>query len=210
VLAVVALYMGVESIRRFFSPVPIHFNEAIFVAVIGLIVNVVSAFLLQENHHPAHEDDTEHEHHQDHNLRAAYLHVLADAVTSLLAIVALLAGKGFGWIWMDPIMGVVGAVVITRWSYGLLRETSKILLDSGVSQETISAIRTVIEEDSDNRVADLHVWRLGSHHLAAEISVVTHFPKPPSYYKEMLEPFGLAHIIIEVNSCSGEPCLVPI
>lgn len=111
---------------------------------------------------------------------------------------------------MDPIMGVVGAVVITRWSYGLLRETSKILLDSGVSQEIVSAMRFVVEEASDNRVADLHVWRLGSYHLAAEISVVTHFPKPPSYYKELLRSFGLAHLIVEVNPCSGEPCLIPI
>jgi cation diffusion facilitator family transporter len=140
-------------------------------------------------------------------LRAAYLHVLADAMTSVLAIVALVAGKALGWIWMDAVMGIVGAVVITRWSYGLLRDTSKILLDSSVDRETVSAMLAAIESDADNRVSDLHVWRVGSHHLAAVLSVVTHSPKCPEYYKELLAEFNVVHVTVEVNPCVGDPCL---
>jgi Co/Zn/Cd efflux system component len=108
-------------------------------------------------------------------------------MTSLLAIVALLAGRALGWIWMDAAMGIVGAIVITRWSYGLLRDTSRVLLDSSVDRETVSAVRAAIESDGDNRVSDLHVWRVGSHHMAAALSVVTHFPKHPRHYQELLK-----------------------
>jgi cation diffusion facilitator family transporter len=218
-LAVVALVMALESLQRFFMDVTIQFPEAIAVAVVGLVVNLVSALLLRDHHdhhhhgHAHHHDhghdhaDHAHEHH-DHNLRAAYLHVLADALTSLLAIIALVAGMFLGWVWLDAVMGIVGALVITRWSWGLLRDTSAILLDSDVSPATVEAVQAAIEADADNRVADLHVWRVGPHHLAAIISVVTHYPQPPEHYKELLHDIpNLAHISVEVQPCASEPCL---
>jgi cation diffusion facilitator family transporter len=213
VLAVIALLIGVESIERFISPRTIRFNEAIVVAFVGLVVNVISAFLLQEKHYHNHKKPAHDEAHRkkfhDHNLRSAYFHVLADALTSLLAIIALFAGKAFGWIWMDPIMGIVGAMIISRWSYGLLVDTGKVLLDRDVNQEAIATIRSVIEADSDNRVSDLHVWRVGSHHLSAIISIVTHFPKPPDHYKKLLADYDeIAHVTVEVNPCESKPSTV--
>jgi cation diffusion facilitator family transporter len=208
VLAIVALLMAVGSFERLLSPRPIRFDEAIIVAVTGLIVNLVSAYILRDRRH-IHDHTGSHDHHHDYNLKAAYLHVLADALTSVLAIIALTTGKALGWIWMDPIMGVVGAAVILRWSYGLLRGTGKILLDRDVSMETVATIYSTIEADSDNRVSDLHIWRIGTNQLAAIISIVTHFPKPPDHYKKLLIPFKeLAHITIEVNQCESEPCVV--
>jgi cation diffusion facilitator family transporter len=213
VLGVIALLIGVESIQRLISPQPIRFNEAIVVAFVGLVVNVISAFLLQEKHDHHHERQA-HEHghtrkFRDHNLRAAYFHVLADALTSVLAIIALFTGKAFGWIWMDPIMGVVGALIISRWSYGLLVDTGKVLLDRDVNQEAVEEIRSIIEADSDNRVADLHVWRVGSHHLSAIVSIVTHFPKTPDHYKKLLADYNeIAHVTVEVNPCETDPCIV--
>ncbi len=209
ILAVIALLMGAESIQRLINPLPIHFNEAIVVAVLGLIVNLVSAFLLQGKKHHGHEHASN-KMHQDHNLRAAYLHVLADALTSLLAIIALVAGKALGWVWMDPIMGIVGALIITKWSYGLLVDTGKILLDRDVNQEAIDEIKSIIESDSDNRISDIHVWRVGPHHLSAIISVVTHFPKSPEYYKNLLSAYDeINHVTVEVNKGEGEPCIMP-
>ena len=206
VLGVIALLMGGESLRRLFVPVQIQFNEAIVVAVVGLIVNLLCAYLLHAKH--SHTFDHDH-HHHDHNLRAAYLHVLADALTSFLAIFALLTGKHFGWVWMDPVIGIVGAAVITRWSYGLLRDTSRILLDSEVDQETVEKVRSIIEADSDNLVADLHVWQISPQQVSVIITVVTHFPKPPDYYKKIVSGFlGNAHITVEVQKCDSEPCLV--
>ncbi|MEJ2285935.1 MAG: CDF family Co(II)/Ni(II) efflux transporter DmeF [Desulfobacterales bacterium] len=206
VLAVIAVLMGIESIQRLFSPVTIRFNEAIAVAVIGLAVNLISAYLLRGQHHHSH--DPGHRHHHDHNLRAAYLHVLADALTSLLAIVALLTGKAFGWIWMDPIMGLVGALIISRWSYGLLVDSGKVLLDRDVNEEAVEEIRSIVESDSDNRVTDLHVWRVGSRHLSVILSIVTHYPKPPGHYKKLLAEYDeIAHVTVEVNSCECDPCL---
>ena len=204
-LAVVALVMALESSQRIFAPHEIHFNEAIAVATLGLIVNIISAFLLQDHHSHSHEHE---HHHHDHNLRAAYLHVLADALTSLLAIIALFSGKLLGWTWMDPIMGIVGAAVITHWSYGLLTETSSILLDKTVEQSL--TIKAAIEADSDNRISDIHVWQVGPNHSAAIISLVTHDPKPPEHYKKLLKNIdGLSHISVEVNPCAGEPCIDP-
>lgn len=208
VLAVISVLMGVESVQRLFSPVTIRFNEAIAVAVIGLAVNLISAYLLRGQHQHSHDHDTGHNHHHDHNLRAAYLHVLADALTSLLAIAALITGKTFGWIWMDPLMGIVGALIISRWSYGLLVDTSKVLLDRDVNVNAVKEIQSIVESDSDNRVTDLHVWRVGSHHLSAIISVVTHYPKPPEHYKKLLAGYNeMAHLTVEVNPCEGDPCL---
>lgn len=203
VLAVVAGLMAVESVSRLVSPVAIRFDEAIGVACIGLVVNIVCAFLLENGH--GHSPD---HHHHDHNLKAAYLHVVADAMTSVLAIFALSAGRIAGWIWMDPVMGIVGAGLISRWSYGLLRESSRVLLDSDVEPHTVDAIRSALEADADNRVADLHVWRLGSHHLSVIVSVVTHFPRPPEHYRALLQGFDeIDHITIEINACEGETCL---
>jgi cation diffusion facilitator family transporter len=212
VLAVIAILIGVESIQRLISPQPIRFNEAIAVAFVGLVVNVISAFLLQEKHEHHHGHGHEHGHtkkFRDHNLRAAYFHVLADALTSVLAIIALFTGKAFGWIWMDPIMGIIGALIISRWSYGLLVDTGKVLLDRDVNQEAVEEIRSIIEADSDNRVADLHVWRVGSHHLSTIVSIVTHFPRSPDHYKKLLADYDeIAHVTVEVNSCDTDPCIV--
>jgi cation diffusion facilitator family transporter len=210
VLAVIAMLMAVESIQRLISPQPIRFNEAIAVAFIGLAVNVISALLLQEKHDHSdeHRHDSKKQFH-DHNLRAAYLHVLADALTSVLAIIALFTGKAFGWVWMDPSMGIVGAVIISRWSYGLLLDSGKVLLDRDVSPQAVEEIRSIIEADSDNRVSDLHVWRVGTHHLSAIISIVTHFPKSPDHYKKLLADYDeITHVTVEVNPCESEPCLV--
>jgi cation diffusion facilitator family transporter len=208
VLGVIALLMGVESLKRLYFPVPIQFNEAIGVAVLGLVVNLVCAYLLHARSDHGH-DHHHGNHHHDHNLRAAYLHVLADALTSFLAIFALLTGKHFGWVWMDPVMGVVGAFVITRWSYGLLRDTSKILLDKESSPDLVEKIRSAIEADADNLVADLHVWQVSPHHLSVVLTVVTHFPQPPDHYKELLQEFvGAAHVTVEVQKCESEPCLL--
>lgn len=209
ILAVIALLMGIESVQRLVSPVTIRFNEAIAVAVIGLAVNLISAYLLRGRHHHPHDPSSGHGRHHDHNLRAAYLHVIADALTSVLAIVALITGKAFGWVWMDPIMGIVGALIISRWSYGLLIDTGKVLLDRDVNEEAVEKIRSIIESDSDNRVSDLHVWRVGSYHLSAIISIVTHYPKSPDHYKKLLSDYNeMAHVTVEVNPCEGDPCQV--
>lgn len=207
-LAVVALVMLVESLQRIVDPQTIHFNEAIIVASIGLFINVVSAFLLKDDH--SHTHDHGHHHHHDHNLRAAYLHVLADAMTSVLAIVALVSGKYLGWNWLDPIMGIVGAIIITRWSYGLLKQTSPILLDASIEKEYQQAIKETIEKDSDNRVSDIHVWKIGANHYAAIIALVTHYPNSMEHYKRLLKEFNkLSHITIEVNECKEAPCIEP-
>jgi cation diffusion facilitator family transporter len=202
-LAVVALVMLVESLQRIIDPHPIHFNEAIVVASLGLFINVISAFLLKGNQNHGHNH-----HHHDHNLRAAYLHVLADAMTSLLAIIALVSGKYIGWNWLDPVMGIVGAIIITRWSYGLIKQTSPILLDASIDQEYQSAVKQAIENDSDNRVSDIHIWKVGANHYAAIIALVTHYPNTAEHYKKLLEKFHkLSHIVIEVNECKEEHCI---
>ncbi len=206
-LGVIALVMALESGMRLFEPRLIQFNQAIGVAVIGLIVNLISAWLLQE-HHDHHDHTHEHNHHQDHNLQAAYVHVLADALTSILAIIALCGGKFFDWIWMDAVMGIVGAGVIARWAYNLIQDTGLILLDGVSDKETQLAIMTAIEEDADNRVTDLHLWHLSQEHLGAMISLVTHYPKSPEYYKNLIQHIpSIMHVLVEVNPCEGEPCL---
>jgi len=210
-LAVVALVMAVESVGRFFSPVEIHYGQSILVAVVGLTVNVVSAFLLNGNHghdhHHGHSHGHEH-HHEDHNLKAAYFHVLADALTSVLAIIALLFGSLFGWRVLDPLMGIVGALVITRWAWGLLKESSAILLDAGVKREVRDEIRELIEANADNRVTDLHVWKIGPQHLAVLLTLVTHHPRSASEYKQLLAGLcQIKHISIEVINCGDKPCI---
>ena len=200
VLAIVALLMAAESLQRLFAPAPIRFNEAIAVAVIGLIVNLFSAFLLQRGGTPSHHHEAGHHHPEDHNLKAAYLHVLADALTSFLAIIALFTGKVFGWIWMDPLMGIVGAIVITRWAYGLLMDTSKILLDRNVGRDKVAAVRTAIESEADSKVADIHIWQIGSNQISVIVSIVAHDPKPPDHYKNLIaDILDMQHVTIEVN-----------
>ena len=200
-LAIGAALVFVESIGRLVSPVEIQFDQALLVAGVGLVVNLVSAALL-------HDDGHHHgpEHHRDHNLRGAYLHVLADALTSLFAIGALLAGKYFGWIWMDGVIGMLASVVVARWSIGLIRDTGSVLLDAEVSEQRKKQVIDAIESDSDNLVCDLHLWRVGPAHFGAIISVVTHSPRDPEHYKRLLRRFDdLAHITVEVHQCRKRP-----
>ena len=209
VLSVVALLMAGESIHRIFVPLSIHFNEAISIACLGLVVNLVCAFLLKDDPHHHHYDDGGHEHlgQHDHdlNLRAAYLHVLADAFTTLLAIIALTCGKFFGWSWLDPVVGIVGSGVVFSWAYGLLRDTSGILLDrTPVSSDLPEEIRRAIESDGDSLVTDLHVWQVGTGKFAAIVSIVAHEPKSSDAYRELLrEHEELVHVTIETRQCRG-------
>lgn len=200
VLGIVALLIAWESVLRFMNPRAISFDQAIGVAVVGLVVNLVSAWLLRDGHHHGHDDH----HHHDHNLRAAYLHVLADAMTSLTAIFALVCGKLFGWGWMDPAMGIVGSLVIGRWASGLVRQTSAVLLDGDVASETLDALRVSLAGESDDLVADLHVWRVGPGRLAAIAVVVSDSPQSPDEYKRRMQSaVELAHVTVEVNHCRG-------
>ena len=164
-LTLISFAMIFESSVRLFTPISIRFNEAIFVAIIGLVVNLVCAYLLHGNEIDHQHSDHEHNDHLDHNLRAAYLHVIADALTSVLAIVALITGKYFGWVWMDPIMGIVGAIVILKWAYSLVNQTGKILLDYNVDKDLIAKIKAILESDSDTRLTDIHAWKLGSQNM---------------------------------------------
>ena len=199
VLAVIAILIAWESITRFLQPVAIRFDEAIVVAFLGLGVNLVSAWMLRGDHHHA-----GHGHHHDHNLRAAYLHVLADALTSTTAIVALTAGKYADWVWMDPAMGVVGSVVIAAWSYGLIKDCSAILLDGVVDKTTAQTVRETLESDGDTVAVDLHVWKLSPTDLAAAIAIVADRPSTPDEYRARLAAAmpSLAHVTLEVNRCS--------
>ena len=213
-LAVIALVMALESVERLVAPKETLFDQAIAVAVLGLLVNLLSAFILQGHpghaHHD-HEHSDAHAHHQqdDHNLRGAYLHVLADALTSVLAIIALTGGKFLGWHWLDPMMGIVGAIVITRWSYGLLQETASIMLDGTIDVESKLVIKERIETEGDNRVSDLHVWKVGPGDYAAIVSVVTCSPQSPEHYKGLLKGIHeLSHVTVEVNQCPGTPSLI--
>jgi len=200
-LAFVALTMVWQSVARLLHPVNIDFNEAIVVAVIGLIVNLACAAIL--GHHDDHEQTAEgHARHHDHNLRSAYLHVLADALTSILAIIALTSGKYLGWNWMDAAMGIVGAIVIGQWCVSLLRSSARALLDAEDNSRLVRRIAERIERDADNRIADLHVWRLGPLSHGCIVSLVTHEPRPAEHYKALLAGIhGLRHITVEVNQC---------
>ena len=200
VLSVVAFLMAGESVRRLFVPLTIHFNEAIGIACVGLLVNLGCAVLLADHHH---EDGHRSAHHQDLNLRAAYLHVLADAFTSLLAITALTGGKFFGWAWLDPAVGIVGSGVVFSWAYTLLRDTSGILLDRTPSSSDLpEEIRRTVESDGDSLVTDLHVWQVGIGKFAAIVSVVAHEPKNSDHYRGLLrEHEELVHVTIETQHC---------
>ena len=204
VLAVVALLMAGESVHRFFMPLSIHFNEAIGIAVLGLAVNLVCAFVLTHAHDHAHPHDHAHRHHHhDLNLRAAYLHVLADAFTSVTAISALLAGKFFAWTWLDPAVGILGSGVVMSWAYTLIRDTGDILLDrTPASSDLPEEIRRAIEGDGDSIVTDLHVWQVGVGKFAAIVSIVAHEPRTSDQYRERLRGHEeLVHVTIETQHC---------
>ncbi|MCG8415646.1 MAG: CDF family Co(II)/Ni(II) efflux transporter DmeF [Pseudomonadales bacterium] len=203
-LAIFAIMMAWESMMRLIDPVAIAFNQAIFVATLGLIVNGASVFILGDDHSHGHDHghdhDHGHHHHHDHNLRSAYLHVLADALTSLLAIVALLIGKYYGAIWMDPLMGIVGAILVARWSIGLLKTTSAILLDEQGSEEIAATIREAIEFSDEHKIVDLHLWTVGPGIYASVLSVVSRSPQQPGYFKSLLpDHLPIQHISIEVH-----------
>lgn len=204
-LGMVALMMVVESCSRFFAPVDIHYRQSILVAAVGLGVNIISAMILHEKHpHGHHHND---EHGKDHNLLAAYFHVLADALTSLLAIGALLLGAAFGWWMLDPLMGIVGALVIGFWAWGLVRRSAPVLLDAAVDQQLRQKIRAKVEAVGDNQVSDLHVWKIGPQQLAAVVSLVTHRPRPLDEYHRLLSDIDrLEHLTFEVISCRDGCC----
>jgi cation diffusion facilitator family transporter len=208
-LAGFALLMAAESLQRFVAPVAIAFDHAIVVAVVGLVVNGASMLILGHGHahghvhgDDAHDHDHDHDHGHhahDHNLASAYLHVLTDALTSLLAIAALLAAKYFGLTWMDPLMGIVGAVLVARWSVGLLRATSAVLLDKRAPPSISRAVRASLEAGGD-RVADLHVWCIGLNLYSVVVAVVATEPRPPQHYKALLpKDLGIVHVSVEVH-----------
>jgi cation diffusion facilitator family transporter len=224
-LVLFAFFMVGESVKRFIAPVPIAFDLAILVAILGLVVNGACLFILggggdshdhsghahshEHLHSPANSHDTHsHPHHDfkrsDHNLWAAYLHVLADALTSLLAIFALLGGKYLGLNWLDPVIGIIGAVLVLRWSWGLLGSSARVLLDMQAPNEIREKIRAVVESDGDNRVSDLHVWVVGPDIYAAEISLVS---SQPVVMEESLvraaNELGIVHITIEKQLCNS-------
>ena len=211
ILALIALLIGWESFQRLVEPVPISFNQAIMVAVIGLIVNLLSAWLLRDDHqhhhhghghhhHHDHDHDRHHGHGQDNNLRAAYLHVLADALTSVLAIVALLLGRAYGWFWADPVMGIVGAIVISRWSWGLIKDSGGVLLDRVPESGHIEAkVRKAIENGSE-RITDLHIWQVGPGHYSVIASIASETPKTVAEYKASLDHIDhVSHTTVEVH-----------
>ncbi|MGO9133651.1 MAG: CDF family Co(II)/Ni(II) efflux transporter DmeF [Methylovirgula sp.] len=233
ILAIIALLIGYESITRILQPVPIAFNEAIPIAIVGLAVNLISALLLRHDHGHGDHDHGEnyghdhgpvHAHHHDHsydhshghahddghahgvadedlNLRAAYVHVLADAAVSVLAVVGLVVGRQFGILWLDPIMGLIGTGVIASWSIGLLRSAGAVLLDLRADPMLAAAIRARLEVD-DDLVSDLHLWRLGPGHAGVVATIVTCAPQPPAFYKARLKGLtGLSHVTVEVVPC---------
>jgi cation diffusion facilitator family transporter len=209
VLAMIALAMAGESVHRLFTPLSIHFNEAIAIAGLGLCVNLVCAFLLkddphhQQHHGHDHGSESTGSHRHDLNLRAAYVHVLADAFTSVLAISALTLGKFFGWAWLDPVVGIVGSGVVFSWAYTLLRDTGTVLLDVIPETSDLPAeIRRAVESDGDSVVTDLHIWQVSSGKFAAIVSIVAHEPKSGDAYRAMLQEHEeLVHVTIETQRC---------
>lgn len=213
VLGMVALLTAAESVERLFSPHSIHYEQALAVAVIGLVVNLASVWLLGDGHshhdHEHHDHDHDHDHdsaggpHHDLNWRAAHIHIVADAATSVLAIMALLGGKFWNLAWLDPASGIVGAVLVGVWSIGLIRATSRVLLDREMDHALVAAIRVAIESDGQSHVSDLHLWRVGRTHFACIVAVVSHEPRTPDDYREQLRPLEeLVHVTVEVHRAS--------
>jgi cation diffusion facilitator family transporter len=204
ILAMIAVQIGYESVARLLHPVPIAYVEAIAVAILGLGVNLVSAWLLREDHDHHHSSHSDGHHHHDNNLRAAFVHVMADAVTSLLAIAALVLAMVSQWVWADPAVGIVGSLVIASWAVGLIRTSGAVLLDVNADKNLESAIRDRLETKGD-RVTDLHLWQVGPGHRAAVISVISDHPLPPATYKRRLGGLrDLSHVTIEVETCRHE------
>jgi cation diffusion facilitator family transporter len=224
-LGTFALGMLGGSVDRLLNPVPIAFDAALWVAVIGLVVNTVCTVILGgamhgdhehhagHDHHGGHGHHGTHEHHghghhhghDDHALRSAYLHVLADAVTSVLAIIALLAGKYAQAAWLDPLIGVLGAALVMRWALGLGRETAAVLLDRQAPPDVVERVKRAIEGIEDSLVADLHVWSIGPGIHAAIVSLVTHHPQPLAVYKAAIPAeLNVVHVTVEVDVCPGE------
>jgi cation diffusion facilitator family transporter len=204
ILGLIAVQIAYESAVRLVHPVAIAYSEAIPVAVLGLAVNLVSAWLLRDTHdHDHHGQGHSHgdHHHHDNNLRAAYVHVLADAATSVLAIAALVTAMFAGWTWIDPAVGIIGSLVIASWAYGLIRDSGAVLLDVCADKDLEAVIRERLETKGD-RVTDLHLWQVGPGHRAAVISVISDKPLPPATYKRRLGGLkGLCHITVEVELC---------
>jgi cation diffusion facilitator family transporter len=204
ILAIIAIQIAYESVVRLIHPVPIGYGEAIAVAALGLAVNLVSAWLLRDDHDHHHDHGHSHDHgdhHHDNNLRAAFVHVMADAATSVLAIVALVVGMLSQWVWADPAVGIVGSLVIASWAVGLIRASGAVLLDVNADKNLETVIRDRIETRGD-RVTDLHLWQVGPGHRAAVISVISDHPLPPATYKRRLGGLrGLSHVTIEVEAC---------
>lgn len=206
----VAGMMVFSSVERLFLPQPIHFKEAIFVAVIGLLVNIVCALILGHAHddhhhgHDSHEHHHDHHHHHDLNLKSAYVHVIADAATSVLAIIALIGGLFYGWSWLDPVMGIVGAVLVALWAKGLLMETGKVLLDREMDHPVVDEIREVIElldNPDETRITDLHVWRVGKEAYSCAVSIVTRSATltPEQVREQLRQHEEIVHTTIEIH-----------
>jgi cation diffusion facilitator family transporter len=204
ILAMIAVQIAYESAVRLVHPVAIAYGEAILVAALGLAVNLVSAWLLRDTHDHDHHGDS-HSHHHDNNLRAAYVHVLADAATSILAILALVMAMLLQWVWADPAVGIVGSLVIASWAYGLIRDSGAVLLDASCDKTIETVIRDRLETKGD-KVTDLHLWQVGPGHRAAVISIVSDNPLPPTTYKRRLRGLrGLSHVTVEVEMCLDPP-----
>ena len=210
-LAMIALLIGYESLERLIFPVPIAFDQAIPIAVAGLGVNLLSAWLLRDEHDHDHAHDHDHEHdhhggaavHADHNLRAAFVHVMADAAVSVLVIVGLVLGRQFGWLFMDPLMGLIATMVILSWSWTLVRSAGAILIDACPDPALARRIVARLEQKGD-RVSDLHLWRVGPGHLAAIVAMVSDDPHAPAFYKRRLADLPhLSHVTVEVERCPG-------
>jgi cation diffusion facilitator family transporter len=205
----IAALMAVQSIERLMAPQAIHYDEAIAIAIVGLAVNLVCAWWLRDHHHGHghdhdHGHDQGHEHghqHQDLNVRAAYLHVLADAATSVLAILALTGGKLWGLGWLDPVMGLAGAVLVAVWAQGLLRDSGRVLLDAEMDAPVVREVREVIERGKvPARITDLHVWRVGRAKYACVVSLETSSTMDGDYFRRELAVHGeLAHVTVEVD-----------
>jgi cation diffusion facilitator family transporter len=203
VLAMIALLIASESVARLVHPVPIAFNEAIPIAALGLGVNLLSAWLLRDEHdHDHHDHSHGHRHSRDLNLRAAYVHVLADAAVSILAVIGLVIARELQWLWIDAAMGIIGATVISNWALALMRAAGAVLLDIRPNAALVGSVRECLEQGSD-RIAGLHLWRVGPGHNAVVATIVSHEPQAPSFYKERLANLpGLSHVTIEVERCA--------
>jgi cation diffusion facilitator family transporter len=207
----VAGWMLYQSWQRLFAPLPIQYNQAISIAILGLLVNLLCAWWLKDEHqhsHHAHshgEHDHKHAHDFDLNQRSAYLHVLADAATSVLAIIALFGGKYLGAMWLDPLMGIVGAVLVTVWAVGLLRDTGRVLLDAEMDAPVVAEVREVIAESPVSAViTDLHVWRVGRGKYACILGLATRDEASPEYFRQLLRVHEeLVHVTVEVNRSSA-------